>query len=89
MISEALKINCSLTTLWLSCDKKKERVETMVIKTIRMKWVDNSIEVEGTKMISEGLNSNSTLTELDLRGDEKEKKYCETMIIKKLQMKKK
>ena len=36
-----------------------------------MKWIDNKIGDSGAKMISEGLKSNSTLTELNLVSDEK------------------
>ena len=43
---------------------------TMII----MKYIVNNIGAEGAKMISEGLKSNSTLTELDLSCDEKEEK---------------
>ena len=39
---------------------------------IKMKQIGNNIGAEGARMISEGLKSNSTLTELDLRCDEKE-----------------
>ena len=39
---------------------------------IQMKYIDNNIGAEGARMISELLKSNSTLTELDLSGDEKE-----------------
>ena len=34
-------------------------------------WTDNRIGAEGARMISEGLKINSTLTELNLYGDEK------------------
>ena len=37
-------------------------------------WTGNDIGAEGARMISEALKSNSTLTELDLRGDEKNDK---------------
>ena len=35
------------------------------------KWVDNQIGDEGAKRISESLKVNTSLTELDLRSDEK------------------
>ena len=34
-------------------------------------WAGNGIGVEGARMISEALKINSTLTELNLSGDEK------------------
>ena len=34
-------------------------------------WIDNKIGDEGSKAISESLKINTSLTELDLRGDEK------------------
>ena len=34
------------------------------------KWTDNNIGAEGAKMISESLKTNTTLTELNLRGDD-------------------
>ena len=37
--------------------------------------MENYIGAEGARMISEGLESNSTLTTLYLYGDEKEEKY--------------
>ena len=33
-------------------------------------WIDNYIRAEGAGMISEALKSNSSLTQLNLRGDE-------------------
>jgi len=37
-------------------------------------WTDNKIGDEGARMISEGLKRNSTLTILNLAGDEKNDK---------------
>ena len=37
---------------------------------INVIWTDNSIGNEGTRMISEALKCNSTLTKLDLYSDE-------------------
>ena len=34
-------------------------------------WTDNNIGDEGARMISESLKTNSTLTELNLGGDDK------------------
>jgi len=39
----------------------------------RNKWTDNRIGDSGASKISESLKVNTTLTELDLRGDDKEK----------------
>jgi len=36
------------------------------------KWTDNRIGAEGASEISESLKVNTTLTKLDLNGDEKE-----------------
>ena len=44
---------------------------------IRMKLIGNNIGIEGAKMISEVLKSNSTLTSLNLSGDEKKNKNKE------------
>ena len=45
----------------------------MSIRNVNDKWTwtDNNIGAEGARMISEALKTNSTLTELNLRGDEK------------------
>ena len=40
---------------------------------IKCKWTENWIGDEGARMISEALKCNSTLTQLNLDGDEKEK----------------
>ena len=53
---------------------------------IKMKQIGNNIGAEGAKMISEGLKSNSTLTTLNLSGDEKEE-YKWKMIMKVVKMK--
>ena len=37
-------------------------------------WIDNGFGTEGARMISEGLKCNSTLTILNLTGDEKNDK---------------
>ena len=48
-----------------------------------MKKVDGNIGDKGAKMISEALKSNSTLTGLNLCGDEKEERKEEEEITKK------
>ena len=59
-IGESLKINTSLTELYLSGDEKKWK-----------KWIENEIGDEGAKVISESLKINTSLTSLSLRCDEK------------------
>ena len=39
------------------------------------KWIGNRIGDEGAKTMSESLKINTSLTELDLRSDEKDKKW--------------
>ncbi len=41
-------------------------------KMITNKWTGNEIGAEGASKISESLKVNTTLTKLDLNGDEKE-----------------
>ena len=77
MISEVLKSNSTLTDLELRCDENEEWIyKENKDKKIEMKkmkkWTDNHIGAEGARMISEGLRSNSTLTTLNLRGEENE-----------------
>ena len=43
-------------------------------------WTGNDIGDEGARMISEGLKCNSTLTTLDLGGDNNLKKWSDCMI---------
>ena len=78
MISEALKINSTLTELNLECDennneeiriRNKEFQQELIID--KWTWTDNNTEAEGAEMISEALKINSTLTELNLMSDEK------------------
>ena len=47
--------------------------ECQIIKWCE-EWKGNNIGAEGTRMISEGLESNSTLTKLDASGEEKRMK---------------
>ena len=46
------------------------RNNKMIIWIIWIIWTGNNIGDEGAKMISESLKINTTLTYLDLRGDE-------------------
>ena len=70
-ISESLKINTSLTELYLGGDEKirneKERTKWNEMK----EWIDNQIGDEGAETISESLKINTSLTALDLGCDEK------------------
>ena len=85
MISEGMKSNSTLTSLDLYCEGKKakrrkkidkkekkyrqkEKQERMKMQTV------NRIGVEGAAMISEVMKSNSTLTELNLGGEEEKSK---------------
>ena len=68
-ISESLKINTSLTRVYLGGDEKirneEERIEW------NEKWIVNKIGNEGAKSISESLKINTSLTELNLEGDKR------------------
>ena len=43
-------------------------------------WIDDAIGNEGAERVSESLKINTSLTELNLRGNEKEKKSTEVML---------
>ena len=49
--------------------KEREWIKIEMIIDIYI-WTDNKIGDEGARMISEALKINTTLTELDLSGDE-------------------
>ena len=66
-MSEMMKVNTTLKTLNLRCDK--ERKENRKKKRKKKKMTDNGIGDEGAKSMSEMLKVNKTLTELNLRGD--------------------
>ena len=76
MISEVLKRNSTLTILDLGGDENEEWIynenRDKVIEMKIEKWTGSKIGDEGARMISEGLKSNSSLTELNLLGDENE-----------------
>ena len=71
-----------MTTLYLPSDynevneAEREWEENDGKRRIEMKWyknkvwTGNNIGEEGVRMVSEGLKSNSTLTKLNLEGDE-------------------
>ena len=70
-ISESLKINTSLTELYLNGDEKIRKEEERTKWKEMKKWIDNGIGTEGAKTISESLKINTSLTTLYLSGDEK------------------
>ena len=71
-LGEALRINTSLTRLYLNSDEEirdkiwHERTKVM----IQWEWKENNIGPEGVKSLSESLKINTTLTELNLNGDD-------------------
>ena len=79
LLSELLKRNAIPTkTLYFWCKIKKQQRGKKKYKWGKCwNWTGNggdntcNIGAEGAKMISEGLKSNSTLTTLDLKSDEK------------------
>ncbi len=71
MISEVLKNNSVLTKLDLNGKLKGKRLNRKRKGKQKMEWTGNEIGAEGTKAISELLESNSVLSELNL-GSEKE-----------------
>ena len=61
-------------------DKKKKKKERIKWND---KWIDNQIGNEGAKSISESLKINTSLTALDLGGDEKIRNEKERMKMKR------
>ena len=77
-LSEALKSNTTLAQLYLSCeDKKKEDTQKTFINNSLFSFLststDNGIGDTGATALSEGLKSNTTLSKLDLSGQDKKK----------------
>ncbi len=68
MIGEVLKSNSTLNVLNL---KSKEGIsdEKKAKNVKKVRWTANKIGVEGAKIMSEGLKSNSSLTKLNLSGE--------------------
>ncbi len=93
-------INTSLTSLDLEGDekemkwKKREREREREEKNKRtnkqtkkeMKWIDNYIRDEGAQTLSEALKINTSMTSLNLRGDENEMKWSDGRRERKAQM---
>ena len=73
MISESLKINTTLTELYLFSEDKimKMKIEIGERELEKLIWTDNNIGAEGAKTISESLKINTTLTGLELGSDDK------------------
>jgi len=69
-ISESLKVNTTLTVLYLGCDEQEYKWKREWNENEMNKWTDNRIGGSGANKISETLKVNTTLTELDLSGDE-------------------
>ena len=62
---------------------QKREIEMIKDNDKMKKWRDNNIGDEGARMISESLKTNTTLTILNLSGDEKWSKMKWVIIIKK------
>ena len=70
MISETLKVNTTLTELYLQGDEQEYKWKREGNVNEMNKWTANRIGDSGANKISETLKVNSTLTELHLGGDE-------------------
>ena len=70
MISETLKVNTTLTELYLQGDEQEYKWKREGNEKERNKWTGNKIGDEGASKISESLKVNTTLTDLWLGGDE-------------------
>ena len=77
-LSDALKSNTTLTELYLSCDDK-ERLKRppSTIYSFPFPFISTGYQIgsAGAASLSEALKSNTTLTELDLGGEEKKKTH--------------
>ena len=82
-ISESLKINTSLTTLYLWGDDKIRNENERWNEKWNEKWIGNEIGYEGAKAISESLKNNTSLTKLDLAGDEEIRNEKERIAMKR------
>ena len=72
-IGEVLKKNEALTALNLNRNKKKRStmIPTRNLYSFpeKSKTIDNLVEIEGTKLLSESLKTNTTLVFLNLGGE--------------------
>ena len=77
-MSEALKSNTTLTRLYLRCEDKRKKIQNASINnslfSILITSTDNKIGAAGATSLSESLESNTTLTELNLSCEDKRKK---------------
>ena len=78
-LSESLKSNTTLTKLDLRGKDKRNKTQKRHPSTIHSflflnTSTDNEIGDTGVKSLSESLKSNTTLTKLNLRGEDKRKK---------------
>ena len=59
--------------IWMMMKIQKREIEMIKMMIKWRIWTDNNIGESGARMISESLKTNTTLTYLDLTGDEKKK----------------
>ena len=71
-ISETLKVNTTLTKLYLQGDEQEYKWKREGNENEWNKWTGNKIGAEGASKISETLKVNTTLTILYLSDDEQE-----------------
>ena len=76
-MSESLKSNTTLTELYLGRDDKRKKTQMTSINNSLFPFIftstGNDIEDAGIKALSEALESNTTLTALDLRCEDKKR----------------
>ena len=76
--SEVLKSNTTLTKLNLSCEDKRKKTQMTSINNLLFSFLFtstvNKIGDTGAASLSESLKSNTTLTQLNLSGEDKRKK---------------
>ena len=82
-LSESLKSNTTLTRFNLSCEDIRKKTQKDIHKqfTLVLLTTDNKIGERGATSLSESLKSNTTLTELDLNGEDKRKKDTQKTFI--------
>ena len=86
-LSEALKLNAALTQLDLSSENKGDTQDNSINKSLfsfHFTSTGNNIECIGATSLSEALKSNTTLTTLDLGGEDKRKKTHKKAFINNL-----
>ena len=78
-LSDALKSNTTLTQLCLCCEDKRINTQMASIYnqlfSIFIKTTDNKIGETGATSLSDALKTNTTLIELNLRGENKKKQH--------------